>query len=100
MKKFIYYEIAGFLPSSFISHELGNFPRYASRAKAIEVLEDVLNRWKEREGFACHGEFLSEKICDERYSDYRHQFVFKGKRTGMVSVETFRVVEHKICYNE
>lgn len=100
MKRIIYYEITGFLPSSFIANELGRVPRYASRAKAIEVLEDILSRWKGQEGFTCNGEFLSEKICDTRYDGYRHQFVFKSKRTGMINVDTFRVVEHQISYNE
>ena len=100
MKRFVYYESAGFLPSSFVSHRLGNIVRYASRVKAIEVLEEVLKEWKERDAFCVGCKLIDEVIVDERYSNYQHQFAFKGNRTGRIYVETFRVVEHKICYNE
>lgn len=100
MAQFVYYEITGFLPSSFIAHKLGNITKYASEETAIKVLEDVLSKWKSRDTFSSGAEFLSEQICNERYSNYRHQFVFKGKRTGMVFVQTFSVVEHKFNYHE
>lgn len=98
MEKFIYYEIAGFLPSSFISHRLGNVVKFESREKAIEVLEEVIKEWREREAFCAGGELVNEVICEERFSDYQHQFAFKGKRTGRICVDTYRVVEHKILY--
>ncbi len=98
MERFIYYEIAGFLSSSFISHRLGDEVKFESREKAIEVLEEVIKEWREQETFCAGGELVNEVICEERLCDYQHQFAFKGKRTGRIYVETYRVVEHKILY--
>lgn len=102
MERFIYYQIEGFLPSSFISHQLGNIVKFADRQKAIDTLEDVLRKWKvERNGeyFNSNGELVHDNIYEDKvFEDYRHQFVFKQKRTGMFYEISFRVVKHHIVY--
>lgn len=104
MEKFIYYQIEGFLPSTFISHQLGNIVKFADRQKAIDTLEDVLRKWKEYrngESFNSYGELVNDNIYDDKVlRRYRHQFVFKQKRTGMFYEQTFKVVEHIICYHK
>ena len=98
MKKFVYYEIAGFLPSSFVSHRLGHDLRYSSKEKAIEQLERVIEEWRTQNSFCCGGTLIDENCRDD--FGYQHQFVFKGRRTGMVTEITYRVIEHKIWYND
>ena len=103
MAKFIYYQIEGFLPSSFISISLGNIVKYKDRQKAIDTLENVLKRWKEErkgEYFNSNGELVYENIYDDPILGYKHQFAFKSKRTGMLYELTFRVVKHIVSYNE
>lgn len=96
-EKFVYYEITGYLPSTFVSNRIGKIVSYASKEKAIEVLEDVLKQWKAQESFNSEG-LISENTLNQSYSSYQHQFVFKSCRTGMVYEITFRVVEHRIWY--
>lgn len=102
MEKFIYYQIEGYLPSSFVSIKLGNIVKFADRKMAIEILEDVLNKWKvdrNGESFNCNGELVNECIYDDNIMhSYRHQFVFKQKRTGLYYELSFRVVQHTITY--
>lgn len=99
MEKFVYYQIEGFLPSSFISHELGNVVKFADRKKAIDTLGNVLNKWKNDECFTSNGELVHENIYDDKLlGGYRHQFVFKQKRTGMFYELSFKVVKHQIVY--
>lgn len=95
MKKFVYYKIEGFLPSSFISNRLGSELRFASREKAVSVLEKVINEWKEQEGFKAKGELVCE--CIDEVLGYRHQFAWKNRR-GMIYEITYKVVEHKVFY--
>ena len=101
MEKFIYYEITGFLPSSFVSMKLGIVTRYASKEKAIKELEKVLKEWKESDSFSAYGELFYENIYDDKLiNGYRHQFVFKQKRTGMLNETMYKVVKHQISYND
>ena len=103
MARFIYYQIEGFLPSSFISISLGNNVKYKDRQKAIDTLENVLKRWKEErngEYFNSNGELVNDNIYDDQILGYKHQFAFKNKRTGMLYELTFRVVKHIVSYNE
>ena len=82
MERFTYYQIEGFLPSSFISHELGTIVKFADRQKAIDKLEDVLKKWKVEmngEYFNSNGEFINDAYEDKLFGNYRHQFVFKNK---------------------
>ena len=99
MEKFIYYQIEGFLPSSFVDHELGHVKRYAGKKKAIDVLEKVLQEWKDSDSFRCNGELVNDCIYEDTIlGTYSHQFVFKGKRTGMFYTIEFKVVKHMIVY--
>jgi hypothetical protein len=104
MEKFIYYQIEGFLPSSFISYHIGNIVKFADRQKAIDTLEDVLKKWREERNGECFnsmGELVNDNIYDDKIlKRYRHQFVFKQKRTGMFYEQTFKVVEHIISYKK
>ena len=99
MEKFIYYQIEGFLPSSFVDHKLGHVKRYAGKKRAINVLEKVLQDWKGSDSFRCNGELVNDNIYQDTILEtYSHQFVFKQKRTGMFYTITFKVVKHMIAY--
>ena len=102
MERFIYYQIEGFIPSSFVADRLGTIVKFADRQKAIDTLEDVLRKWKEDrngERFNSNGELVNDNIYEDKvFGDYRHQFVFKQKRTGMFYEISFRVVKHRIVY--
>lgn len=101
MEHFIYYEIEGYLPSSFVQVRLGNVTKFANREKAIQVLKRVLKEWRASDSFAVHGELVHECEYEDRIlHDYRHQFVFKKKRSGYFYDQTFKVRKHFIVYEK
>lgn len=98
-KRFVYYEITGFLEGSFVYHELHYQSRFTDREKAIKALEDVLEKWRKRESFECNGLFFSEGIWKDGF-DYIHQFVFKSRNTKLVYDMRFKVVGRMVVYYE
>lgn len=102
--KFTYYEIKGFLPASFISNKLNHNVKFANREKAIKILEDVLKEWEQREGFAYGAEVISNCIFEgssnDIFREYRHQYVYRSKRSGLISIDEFKVVKHQIIFEE
>lgn len=99
MSKFVYYEIGGFLPSSFISNALGTHIRFSTFDSAIKTLEDVLELYVNSENFKSCGELISEGVYRSNLlSEYKHQYVFKSKRTGMCSIHNYTVLGRTIHY--
>ena len=100
MEVFVYYEIKGFLPASFIAHKVSGVTNFASKEQAIEVLENAIKEWKEQPNFGKGMAMLDEVVCDLVGGDYIHQFVAKNQRTGIVMEITHRVTKHCIYYNK
>lgn len=100
MEKFVYYEIKGFLPASFIAHKVSGTTNFASREQAIEELENAINEWIDQPNFGKGMDFLDEVKVDLADGDYIHQIIAKSQRTGIVTETTFRVTKHCIYYNK
>ena len=101
MEKFDYYEITGFLPSSFVQIELmgkEHCVKFTNRRKAIDTLENVLDKWRKSDSYKGQGELVQECKHDGDLYDYRHQFVFKNSRTGLFYEITYKVVKHHIYF--
>ena len=98
-KRFVYYEITGFLEGSFMCHELRSQTRFTDRGKAVKTLEDVIEKWRKREAFECNCLFLCEGIWKDGF-DYIHQFVFKSRNTELVYDKRFKVERRMVVYYE